>query len=170
MENANPTGSRPGSWSDFSFLRTENLDNGGKTITMLHIGPRTASGMHRHPVEWWAGSGFHWMHARSGAAALRVCSARRRPSTPSGCITVQLRSAGQMDSRERRGPVVVSEEFTHDHMTEHDAVYINRATEPRRGRCFHLEEQRKDSPADLSSPERFLCFSRWATQIIIDES
>lgn len=76
---------------------------------------------------------------------------------------VQLRSAGRMDSRDRRGPVVVSEEFTHDHVTEHDAVYINRAAEPRRGCCFHLEEQRKDWPADL----RFLCFSRWGTQMIV---
>lgn len=112
-------------------------------------------------IQWNGGLG------RDSAGCMRGCSARRRPSTPSVCSAVQLRSAGQMDSPDRRGPVVVSEEFTHDHVTEHDAVYLNRATEPRRGRCFHLEERRKDWPADLSSSGRFLCFSRWGTQMIV---
>lgn len=113
----------------------------------------------------WVGIPLDACAFQSGCAARRVCSARRRPSTPSGCSVVQPRSAGQMDSRDRRGPVVVTEEFTRDHVTEHDAVYINRATEPRRGQCFHLEEQRKDWPADPSSSGRFLMI-----MIIINES
>lgn len=73
-----------------------------------------------------------------------------------------------MDSRDRRGPVVVSEEFTHVHVTEHDSILYKRKglLLPSRGAEEGLAR------SSVLAWEIFILL-RWGSQIImviIDES